>query len=201
MPLNNHTCNLGVHYLQFPNTAPSTPPRFDALYVHHGFGASSLSWLPALPSLVQSLGAKVGLGHDAVGFGFTNRPDDDDDMQWYTTEASARIATTLLQQQQQQPQKAVAILGHSLGGLTALKMALQLPKETSKFVLLTAPALGIRKKPSSSHKKKKRDPSWLRRKAWNPVGSLFQKAVIYPVCGFVLRRIVGYVPNCTHVIL
>jgi pimeloyl-ACP methyl ester carboxylesterase len=198
VPLHNHTCiNLGVHYLQFSNTVPSTllPPRFDALYVHHGFGASSLSWLPALPSLVRRMGAKVGLGHDAVGFGFTDRPDDD--MRWYTTEASARIGTTLLQEQ---PQTSVAILGHSLGGLTALKMALQLPKETSKFILLTAPALGIRKKPSSSPKKKKRDPSWLRRIALNPVGLLLQKAVVYPVGGFVLRRLVGYViPNCTYI--
>ena len=39
----------------------------DALYFNHGFGASSLSWLPAIPSLVKKLDAKVGIAHDAPG--------------------------------------------------------------------------------------------------------------------------------------
>ena len=52
--------NLGIHYLK--QTAASetntNPKRFvDVVYVNHGFGASSLSWLPTLPRLVDRLGA------------------------------------------------------------------------------------------------------------------------------------------------
>lgn len=48
-----------------------------AIYLHHGFGASSLSWLPVLPPLVKRLRARMGIAHDAVGFGFTDRPDEE----------------------------------------------------------------------------------------------------------------------------
>jgi pimeloyl-ACP methyl ester carboxylesterase len=183
----NSSRNLGVHYLEYSNTTPQ-PKRFDAIYVNHGFGASSLSWLPALPSLVQRLGARVGLGHDAIGFGFTDRPDD---VQLYTTGSSATIGTQLLLQNiNSSPKAAVALFGHSLGALTTLKMALKLPKETSKFIFLSAPALGlsrVKKKKVSTRQR----PSLLRRVVLHPVGNGLRKAVAYPVGGYVLRRIVG----------
>lgn len=196
---------LGVHFLKYPNNNTMIAPhRFDALYVNHGFGASSLSWLPALPALVQRLGAKVGLGHDAVGFGFTKRPDE---LEWYTSNGSARIGQqVLLQHTGSSSPASVALFGHSLGSLTTLKMALQLPKETAKFILLSAPALGIRSTsskraapppPSTKNTKKQQQlgqrttPSFLRRVALDPVGSLLREGVLYPVGGYILRRAVG----------
>ena len=109
------TIPIGVHYLQYdrrrrPTTASGTGTvggsprrrRYDYLSLHHGFGASSLSWLPALPPLVEMLGSSRGVAHDAPGFGFTDRPDGDEGgrpgggLVQYGSECSAGIGLALL---------------------------------------------------------------------------------------------------------
>jgi hypothetical protein len=93
---------LGVHWLELEYQQEQEQPSFTAdqnytfqsIFVNHGFGASSLSWLPALPVLVQRLTAKVGLGHDAVAFGFTDRPSGS--LVAYTSVASSHIGCELL---------------------------------------------------------------------------------------------------------
>jgi len=213
--------SLGVHYLEcnnqevVPNTSVdpavnttrAVSLRFDALYLQHGFGASSLSWLPAVPALVRLLDAGVGLGHDAVGFGFTERPQD---KKWYTSKQSARIARQILLQaindnrtanlasssnirSNDSPPKAVALMGHSLGCLAMLRLATELPKETAKFIILSSPALGIhnRKVPRSSNKNDDNNQSWLRRKAFSPFGRFAQQRLLLPVGRYVLKRVVG----------
>jgi pimeloyl-ACP methyl ester carboxylesterase len=187
----NHS-SLGVHFLKYENRNADTTPRapFDALYVLHGFGASSLSWLPPLPALVERLGARVGLGHDAVGFGFTERPtssEGEDSIGLYTTRSSATIAREILTKEVGSKPESVAIFGHSLGGLTALKLALQLPRRTSKMIILSAPALGIRR----TSQRRAGPPPWVSRAVFKPLGSLIRKAVFYPAGGYVLRRVVG----------
>ncbi|KAL3915682.1 MAG: hypothetical protein SGARI_008133, partial [Bacillariaceae sp.] len=143
--------SLGVHYLKYDNpqiskdNIVSQVPKFDALYLQHGFGASSLSWLPVIPSLTRRMGARVAVGHDAVGFGFTQRPKD---QKWYTSKQSARIAQQILEQNAgsdsvKDPCKAIALMGHSMGSLAMLRLATQLPAETPKFIILSSPALGI----------------------------------------------------------
>lgn len=144
---------LGVHYLQHESSS-SKPPRFQAIYVNHGFGASSLSWLPALTSLVDRLETRVGLGHDAVGFGFTDRPPTNN-LERYTPQGSSEIGTALLQgAMQNNDTQPVILMGHSMGCLTTLRMALALPKTTRKWVILVCPALGMspggRKQPTTS---------------------------------------------------
>lgn len=168
--------SIGVHFLEYSNPTNNTT-KFDALYVNHGFGASSLSWLPVVPSLTKRLGARVCLGHDAAGFGFTDRPKD---LGLYMTKGSAKIATKLLLQKTSSTPKSVALVGHSLGCLTTLKMALELPKETSKLIVLIAPALGVRK-PTSVQKKK-----W-----WSGGISFLRETCFYPFFGYALRRTVG----------
>ena len=182
LPNGSEGTSLGVHYLE--SRSVHEAPQFDALYLQHGFGASSLSWLPAMQPLTKSLRAKVGLAHDAVGFGFTDRPKD---LEWYTHEASAAIGNEILMQkvnanaEQEGSPKSVALMGHSMGALSALQMALTLPKETSKFVVLASPALGVRqccagKKASSSPVKKQ--------------ASVLEE-MAYPLASFALRRLVG----------
>lgn len=180
---------LGVHFLQYP-AAPnavaqwdlhrSQPPaffRWDALYVNHGFGASSLSWLPVLPRLVDRLQVRVGLGHDAMGFGFTDRPRTS--IQQYTSVASARTGLAVLQSRlypgvvrhdtnvtttQHAPNiaarfeerssssssssskkngTAVLLMGHSMGAITTLHMALGMKSHIQQRIVLVAPALGL----------------------------------------------------------
>ncbi|CAJ1893662.1 unnamed protein product [Cylindrotheca closterium] len=168
--------SIGVHFLEYTNPTNNTS-GFDALYVNHGFGASSLSWLPVIPTLTKRLGARVCLGHDAAGFGFTDRPDD---LGLYMTRGSGKIAANLLLNKTSSAPKSVALLGHSLGCLTTLKMALELPKETSKLIVLCAPALGIRK-PASVQKRK-----W-----YTSAATILRENFFYPVFGYTLRRAVG----------
>ena len=77
---------------------------FDALHCNHGFGASSLSWLPALPSLTRVAQAPFGIAHDCVGFGLTERPLKASSLFPYTSTATAAIGKELLSEQQQQQQ-------------------------------------------------------------------------------------------------
>lgn len=168
--------SLGLHFLEYANPTNNTS-NFDAVYVNHGFGASSLSWMPVIPSLTKRLGARMCLGHDAPGFGFTDRPKD---LGLYMTKGSAKIASKLLLQKTSSTPKSVALVGHSLGCLTTLKMALELPKETSKLIVLCAPALGVRK-PASVQKK-----TW-----WSGVAGVVRETFFYPVFGYALRRTVG----------
>jgi predicted esterase len=190
------TKNLGVHYLQYQSKS-QPPARFQALYVNHGFGASSLSWLPALPKMVDRLQVRVGVGHDAVGFGFTDRPKD---LEAFTTTASAAIGMALLEQQIQQKEeegeedsKPVILMGHSMGSLATLQMALAMPATTKKCVVLVAPALGMR---PSSHRKSLESK---RKRLKNPL--FLQKAIGKAGTGasligkYGLRRLVGYVPK------
>lgn len=144
-PFPNSTA-LDVHYLLYESTSTLENKSVDAVYFNHGFGASSLSWLPAMPSIVNSLGGKLGIAHDAAGFGFTERTFDSFDPQ----SASSAVGKQLLLKKingegastnvSPEPQT-VALFGHSLGSITSLKMALGLPSSMKKFVFLVAPAI------------------------------------------------------------
>lgn len=107
---------IGVHYIRCfaskNKAAPSADTtqgnsrkwyNYDGIHLHHGFGASSLSYLPLLPRLAGQLGARTGVAHDAPGFGFTDRPDADDvenaggGLRQYGYENSAAIGLRLLE--------------------------------------------------------------------------------------------------------
>ena len=169
---------VGVHYLQYENQAAQSEStndsqpeeyKFDAIHFNHGFGASSLSWLPAIPSLMTKLGGKVAIAHDAPGFGFTDRPPASGrkgGLVPFSSAGNAALGNALLmqrlknvgendgggggEQQQQQhtsssssdsTQKRVLLFGHSMGSAVTLKMALTLPENIEKTIVLVAPAL------------------------------------------------------------
>ena len=181
---------VGVHYLKYGGKESTrVDMAVDAVYVHHGFGASSLSWLPALPSLVDRLGARCGLGHDMVGFGFTDRQEE---LEWYTTDASARISHYILTKEtgvDGKPIQSVALLGHSLGAVGVLKMALQLPLELSKVVILSSPALGLTGNfPLEPVGDTILSPLQRLTKSF---AALLQRFFVFPVGGYILRRLVG----------
>ena len=135
---------LGIHYIQYDNEQQQALREgngfaFDALHCNHGFGASSLSWLPALPSLTRAAKAPFGIAHDCLGFGLTQRSKT---LPYYTSTGTASIGTQLLQQNQQDNASSVVLLGHSMGCVATLIMALHfIPRETKKLVVLVAPAL------------------------------------------------------------
>ena len=70
--INSNTTN-SLQSNQPTQTSTTLQHRYDAIYYNHGFGASSLSFLPVLPSLTERLRARLSVAHDAPGFGFTDR--------------------------------------------------------------------------------------------------------------------------------
>lgn len=146
------TATLAVHYLLYEtksSMSSTTGPHnyFDCIHFNHGFGASSLSWLPVLPSLVDRLNSKVGIAHDAVGFGFTDRPTTES-LQLYSFDTSAGIGLSLVQDVAARctgnlTHQSVALFGHSMGALATLRMALHVPPSVNVSVILVSPALVI----------------------------------------------------------
>jgi pimeloyl-ACP methyl ester carboxylesterase len=174
---------LGVHWLKYQQpTSADTDHAFQSIFVNHGFGASSLSWLPALPVLVRRMNARVGLGHDAVGFGFTDRPSRN--LTAYTSVASSHIGCELLNRQLSDTtvsSKPVLMLGHSMGALTTLRMALQISSNVPKRIVLVAPALGMSRAKASTATETVQAQSLLG----------FPQALIDVPAAYILRRVVG----------
>lgn len=182
----NVTANIGLHWLEYNNYDNARESK-RVVYFNHGFGASSLSWLPCLKRLTKKLGCQIGLAHDALGFGFSeisSKNSDGDPLYWYSTAGSADLAKSLLHQKYPLSQNdTIVLVGHSLGALTTLKMSLNLPKEAEKRIILVAPALGIRQPPSGKSTEPTRKSSGLLRiaRTW-----LLERPSEY-----VLRRAVG----------
>lgn len=177
-----------VHWLAFEASiipSASNSNLFDVVYVNHGFGASSLSWLPAMPPLAQAFNCTV-LGHDSPGFGFTDRLETNE---YYSLQNSAAIGASLMHAQlgPHSGNKAALLLGHSMGSLTTLRMALRLDPTIQLHIILVAPALGFRPPGKQSLQ---RGPGKL--------SNLVQRSVGQPVVGLLtrvasygLRRVVG----------
>lgn len=164
--------SLGVHSLQHDSGIGS--PKYSALYLNHGFGASSLSWLPVIPKFANRLKIKKTLGHDAVGFGFTDRPEN---VTLYTPLASSQIGMQLLEQNTEANATSIVLMGHSMGSFATLEMASQLPPKVAVTVILVAPALGLSPRAND------------RRRA-SPVADVVQ-AIVGPPLRYALRRVVG----------
>lgn len=190
---------LGVHYLQYDNdekddsdtTNDNNKRSFGAMYFQHGFGASSLSWLPVLPTLAKQMNARVALGHDTVGFGFTDRPRD---KRWYRPRQAARIAGAILEQEGSASETdnannnaPVCLVGHSMGSRSTLRLATQLPADTPKLIILSSPALGLiapqppRAPPSSN-------PA---ARLASSVSNAISAKLVRPASRYLLRRIIG----------
>lgn len=212
VPINYQESNepsfpIGVHSLQYTNR--NTTSKYAAIQCHHGFGASSLSWLPILPLLTERLGAKVGLAHDAPGFGFTDCPNADavEGLKQYRTENSVGIGMALLSDAiensldaatDKTDEKQIAIFGHSMGAKAALLTALAYSDDKTSIcpslVVLVAPALEGLTMPARSSKKSQAEISnkasgvrrWLA-SFW----ILWRKLFVDWPFSYALRRLVG----------
>jgi pimeloyl-ACP methyl ester carboxylesterase len=210
----NATTLIGLHWLEYRATKdrnghdnttstsnssidPETGRTKSILYCNHGFGASSLSWLPALKTLTHSLHCDIGLAHDALGFGFSEARSEDREekeetelLHWYTWEGSAEIAQSLLHEQYSlQSNDTVVLMGHSMGALTTLYLALKLPKEIPKRIVLVAPALGVR--PSRSRKSSPKKTLLPRRGRVVSFVKRARSVLLESPAKYVLRRTVG----------
>ena len=182
---------LGVHFIKYAKTVPAEDyGNGTVMYFNHGFGASSLSWLPAITPLSKRLNATLSLAHDACGFGFTERPTRRD---LFRVESSAEIGLGLLRQQLRQdvPQPTRLILfGHSMGALATIAMAAQIPEHVPVTVVLVAPAFAVFSRRSKTVNNDQAQDS-LGGFATRLKG-LMERTVDVPV-SYTLRRLVGYV--------
>ena len=181
--------SLGVHFLQHDTTHDLASFRslktYSALYLNHGFGASSLSWVPVIPKLADRLLVKRTLAHDAVGFGFTDRPRS---IQLYTPRVSSDISLDLLQHKTttyNSNSSRIILMGHSMGSLATLDTAIRLPDNVAVTVVLVAPALGVL--PKADEAKDSGNTRFLFQRATHLGYSL----VIRPILCYSLRRLVG----------
>jgi len=209
------TATLGVHFLESVinddndtgtmtrKSAENSPlGSFRALYVNHGFGASSLSWLPAIKPLQAALNIPVALGHDAPGFGFTERPMRR--ISLFTSAASAAVGLELLIPHLREYKNAsstgasftmapVLLMGHSMGAMTTLRMALGLGGDVSKHIVLVSPALGVRRQrkfaTTARSSKFKRGVSFGRRQISRCL--FLPRSVVEIAEKYILRRVVG----------
>lgn len=212
---------IKVHYLLYEaskNTNVNESFAFDYLHFNHGFGASSLSWLPVLPPLVHELSAKAGIAHDAIGFGFTDRPGPHL-LKMYSFDTSAAVGLSLIMQNATEtsmkrltPRK-VVLIGHSMGALATLRMARQLPQHINCSVMLVSPALITGKKDAKNLNEKEQTCDGISHSSITtfnkksttdqmqilspPVVALqqllskFQRLILYAPFKYVLKRIVA----------
>ena len=182
----NASTSIGLHWLQYRNDDSRADCSAD-VYCNHGFGASSLSWLPILKKVTQKLGCRTGLAHDALGFGLSEAPeecsDGSEDLYWYSSSGSARIAKSLLQANSLGRNGTAVLLGHSMGALTTLRLALDLPVKVNKRIVLVAPALGVRPPPAAKTNKRQgtMSPFLRRARSW----------ILEKPSKYILRRAVG----------
>lgn len=185
--------NHRVHWLALGSdrTNGTLTKPIDIVYLNHGFGASSLSWLPVMPRLATSVACQVVLGHDAPGFGFTDRPENN--LTFYSIQNSAAIGTTLLHSlfgEETEKQKRVLLMGHSMGCLTTLSMAAQLDPSVTLHVVLVAPALGLRPEEKGSKRRLNEDDGTLTKQGGFFL-TRFLGSVVSRIASYGLRRLVG----------
>jgi pimeloyl-ACP methyl ester carboxylesterase len=109
-----------VHYVE--------AGRGDPVVLVHGLGGSTFSFRYTVPELAQR--HRV-VAIDLRGFGYTERPEDAD----YSLSGQA----TLVQQAMGRLGIVrAAVVGHSMGGSVAMRLALQYPERVSRLVLVDA---------------------------------------------------------------
>jgi len=110
---------VGVHYLE----AGEGP----ALVLIHGLGASTFTFQRVVPELARRFRV-VAL--DLKGFGFSDRPDGD-----YTLTAQADLVRQLMDRLGIEK---ASVLGHSMGGAVAMRLALAHPERVERLILASS---------------------------------------------------------------
>ena len=199
---------MGVHYLSYSSNGKSLHPgntnsSSGIIYLNHGFGASSLSWLPAIQPLVDQLGYRQALAHDAPGFGFTERPSVEQGcFQPYTSQGSAHVGMQILSRHQQTTNnEPLVCMGHSMGAMTTLRMVIAVAKQQQQQssascpmqVILVDPALGIRRPSSKKHQQiSTKQSSDLRPNSRFSPSAFLYKRLVTPLASYTLKRAVGH---------
>jgi len=110
---------VGIHYLE----AGEGP----ALLLIHGLGASTFTFRRILPELARRFRV---VAVDLKGFGFSERPAGD-----YTLSAQAALVGQVMDQMGIEK---ASVLGHSMGGAVAMRLALACPDRIERLILASS---------------------------------------------------------------
>lgn len=145
----------GVHYIDQGRGAP--------LILVHGLGGSAADFERVVPLLAQDFRV---VAPDLLGFGLSDRPPNGD----YSHQAQARLLRELMDRL---GIVKAALVGHSLGGVVALRFASLFPERVDRLVLVcSAPPVRLS------------SPLL----AWPPLRPLLEATVGFPLHGHRLRE-------------
>ena len=111
--------------IAYRDVAPAAAPNGKAVLLLHGKNFSGFYWEPTIEFLVQR-GYRV-IAPDQLGFGFSSRPDIH-----YSFHQMAANTKALLDHL---GIKTVSVVGHSMGGMLAVRFTLLYPDTVEKLVL------------------------------------------------------------------
>jgi pimeloyl-ACP methyl ester carboxylesterase len=122
------------------HSAPATPPplfvrdtgRGSPLVLVHGLASSSRYWEPHFETLGQSYRV---IAPDLLGFGRSPKPFDGA----YTPEQHLAALTAQIERRVDRP---VTLVGHSMGSVLALRLAVERPDLVERLLLVSLPAIG-----------------------------------------------------------
>jgi pimeloyl-ACP methyl ester carboxylesterase len=111
--------------MAYRDTSPDAPPNAPTVVLLHGKNFSGLYWEPTMRELSGS-GYRV-IAPDQIGFGASSKPDVHYSFHWLA-QVSAQLLDSL-------SVRRAVVVGHSMGGMLAVRFALLYPDRVQKLVL------------------------------------------------------------------
>jgi 2-hydroxy-6-oxonona-2,4-dienedioate hydrolase len=112
----------------------SGPPRDDPVLLVHGLGACVYTYAETIPALAAA--GHRAIAFDLPGHGLSDKPTDESK---YTTRA---LTDAILSVATAMGARRFSLVGHSMGGLLALDLAMRSEERLERLVLINAPGLG-----------------------------------------------------------
>lgn len=115
-----HVDGVGIHYIERGHGWP--------LVLIHGLGESIYNFRHNIPALAERFRV---LALDLKGFGFSDRPPDAD----YSLASQAQLVRNFMIRLGVQQ---ASVLGHSMGGAIAMRLAANFPERVERLILVTS---------------------------------------------------------------
>jgi pimeloyl-ACP methyl ester carboxylesterase len=130
---------INVRYIALPDgvkvrVLESIPEQREAVLLVHGWGGSVYSFSETIPAIAAAGYRAIAI--DLPGHGLSDKPTDSSH---YTTNA---LAKTVLSVADAMGVRRFTYVGHSLGSMLGLELALQGERRIERLVLISPPALG-----------------------------------------------------------
>jgi 2-hydroxy-6-oxonona-2,4-dienedioate hydrolase len=112
----------------------TVPMQRDAVMLVHGWGGSVYSFSETIPAIAAA-GFRA-IAFDLPGHGLSDKPEDD------ATYATSALANTIIEVADRMGLRRFSLVGHSLGALLALELAMRGEKRIDRIILINPPGIG-----------------------------------------------------------